>query len=73
MPRWASLPYVFLSLFVNLGLTYVAQYDYVGLEAELLPKEQHHDGAVGGSREPRHGLHEHESSPASGSEHGEKP
>ena len=29
-------------------------YDYVGLEAELLPKEQRHDGTVGGGREPAH-------------------
>ncbi|EJD33968.1 hypothetical protein AURDEDRAFT_176970 [Auricularia subglabra TFB-10046 SS5] len=29
-------------------------YDYVGLEAELVPKEQRHDGTVGGNREPMH-------------------
>ncbi|EJD44682.1 ammonium transporter [Auricularia subglabra TFB-10046 SS5] len=32
-------------------------YDYVGLEAELLPKEQRHDGTVGGNREPMHHPH----------------
>lgn len=28
------------------------------MEAELLPREQRdHDGAVGGNREPEHGVH----------------
>lgn len=29
-------------------------YDYVGIESELLPREEYNNAASGGSREPQH-------------------
>jgi len=29
-------------------------YDYVGIEAELLPRQEYNNTATGGSREPQH-------------------